>query len=55
VFTHLRSTNLSDWSAITPTSVTLAPHPTLADFVLATVVVPANPVNGREFFRAKLP
>ena len=55
VFTHQRSGNLSGWSGFTPTNLTTAPHPSLAGFVIATVVVPANPVNGNEFFRARLP
>ncbi|MEO0017965.1 MAG: hypothetical protein RLZZ522_1248, partial [Verrucomicrobiota bacterium] len=55
VFSHQRSGNLSGWSDFTPTNLTTAPHPTLAGFVIATVQVPANPLNGKEFFRAKLP
>jgi hypothetical protein len=55
VFTHQRSVDLTNWSAASPTSVITAPHPTLADFVIVTVVAPANPVAGREFFRAALP
>lgn len=54
VFTHQRSGNLSGWSGFTPTNLTTAPHPSLAGFVIVTVVVPANPVNGNEFFRARL-
>ena len=55
VFTHQRSVDLTNWSALSPTSVTIAPHPTLAGFVIVTVVAPANPVAGREYFRAALP
>ncbi len=54
LFTHQRSTNLSDWPGFTPPSLTTAPHPSLAGFVIATVQVPANPVNGKEFFRARM-
>lgn len=55
VFSHQRSVDLTGWSALIPTSVTTAPHPTLAGFVVATVTVPANSVTGREFFRAVMP
>jgi hypothetical protein len=54
-FTHQRSGDLSVWAALTPTSLVTAPHPTVAGFVVATVVVPASPTGGREFFRVALP
>ena len=54
VFIHQWSADLTHWSTLTPTSVTTAPHPSLAGFVLVTVVAPASPVNGREFLRAAM-
>lgn len=54
-FSHQRSGDLIEWQALTPISVTTAPHPTLTGFVIATVTAPATSVGGREFFRAALP
>lgn len=55
VYAHQRSGDLANWQPLVPTSVTTQPHPTLAGFVVATVTVTADPLAGREFFRASLP
>ena len=55
VFSHQRSVDLTIWHELVPASVTTSPHPTLAGFVVATVVAPADPLDGCEFFRALLP
>jgi hypothetical protein len=46
-----RSTDLSDWSTVSPVSRSHNAHPSLNGFVLETITVSPDPENGREFFR----
>lgn len=50
-YRHQWSGNLVDWTEYPDPVLKILPHSTLADFVIVSVTVPANPSEGRRFVR----